>query len=256
MSLIKPKQILLTNDDGIDSPAFPSLISCLRNSGTLMLVAPSGEMSGVSHGLTIDRPIRCRQARINGLGAFAISGTPVDCVKLAMDSLMTQKPDLVISGINRGANTGVNVFYSGTVAAAMEAAISGIPAIAVSVASKKPRSYDVAAGITAKLAANILKHGLPPGLILNVNIPSLELGQIKGFRLTSQSDNRYHDRYVREDTDDGESVYYLAGDKISRTGSLDQDDTALTSGWVSVSPLQADFNVEIDIDDLNNLLNF
>ncbi|MBN1296742.1 5'/3'-nucleotidase SurE [bacterium] len=236
-------RILLTNDDGIDSPGLHALVHALSPTHQMTVVAPDRERSAVSHGLTIREPLFARPVDLKGLTAYAVSGTPADCVKLGIDQLVEEAvPDLIVSGINNGPNTGINVFYSGTVAAAMEATFVNIPAIAVSIASFTPRTYSVAAGITAVLVERFDVSVFHGSLVMNVNIPDCPADCIRGMRITRQGRIRYKDHYVRRVSPGGFPYYWLDGDHPDKVCDIDVDQGAIEENWVSITPLTADFN--------------
>jgi 5'-nucleotidase len=236
-------KILLTNDDGIQAPGLVALAVLLSAENDLTIAAPDIERSGVSHALTISRPIFVSETIVADRMGFAVSGLPADCVKLGIDRLVKNRPDLVVSGINRGANTGVNIFYSGTVAAAIEATFAGIPAIAVSIDSFAPLDYLFSAQFVANLIRIIQNQKLPGNIVLNINIPDLPESRIQGVRLTRQSRRRYKDRYLRRQTPNGKPYYWLDGDAPEQMDDERIDDCALAKGWISITPLSADFNL-------------
>ena len=177
--------ILLTNDDGIESQALQMLAQELRNMD-VFIVAPEKEMSAVSHSLTIREMLRVEKIPFQGAHAFSVSGTPVDCVKIALDKLLPKPPDIVLSGINKGSNTGINVFYSGTVAAALEAFLLGIPSVAISIDSFEPVHLGVAVDFTSCFIREINKTNILRNYVLNINIPHLLYHEIKGIKITKQ----------------------------------------------------------------------
>ena len=181
-------KLLLTNDDGIYAEGLWALHDHLSKRHTVSIVAPDRERSAVGHGITLHHPLRAEIISVNGRGAgTAVSGTPADCVKLAIVTLLDSRPDMVISGINPGANIGVNLNYSGTVSAAKEAALCGIPAIAASIHSRSARYYDEASEFIGRLAEKVIEKGLPCGTFLNVNMPDLPIREIAGIRISRQS---------------------------------------------------------------------
>ncbi|HPQ40740.1 MAG TPA: 5'/3'-nucleotidase SurE [bacterium] len=236
-------RILLTNDDGIFSPGLLALVQVLRHDHRVTVAAPDRERSAVSHGLTIREPLFVRPHSLEGLKGYSISGTPADCVKLGIDQLTPGgAPDLVISGINNGPNTGINVFYSGTVAAAMEATFSDVPGIAVSIDSFTPTDYGTAADVAKQLVDRWEHVPLNPHLVLNVNVPARPREMIQGLRITRQSRIRFKDHYIRRESPGGHSYFWLDGDHPEPVPGLDLDYGALAQNWVSVTPLTADFN--------------
>jgi len=233
--------ILLTNDDGIQSTAFDALDYALEALGRVTIVAPDREMSASSHSLTFNQPLRYHQWTPN---RYAVQGTPADCVILAVLKIMPpEKPALVISGINRGANVGDDVAYSGTLAGAFEAALQGIPAIAVSTYARVDPDYAPAAELTARLAAKVLKDGLPPDVVLNVNFPREWNGEI---RVTTQGRRSAKTVLVENLDPRGREYFWLHEESHKTPGARElvpevmSDYEALKSGYVSVSPLHLD----------------
>ncbi len=238
------KRILVTNDDGIDSPGLKALESSLARLGEITVVAPEREMSATSQAITVHAPLR-----VHALDErhYAVSGTPADAVILALHQLMAEMPDLVVSGINPGANLGENVIYSGTVAAALEATLHGVPAIAVSLASRKNRDFRASAAFAAQLAAQVLREGLPPGVMLNVNVPR---GEVRGVRLTRQS-RKITQNVIHEKADPRGRPYYWQDETLAFENiEPDSDYAAIRDHEISITPLQAD---RTDYPSLNHL---
>ncbi len=183
--------ILICNDDGIDAPGIVALASVMDGLGQVFVVAPVNEQSAVGHAITVRDPVRARPWRFEvpsgTVPAYAVTGTPADCAKLAINNLLPRPPDLLVSGINRGPNTAVNVIYSGTVSAATEASILGVDAIAFSLCTWDASDYEAAARYAEAIARKVLRRGMPPGVLFNVNIPHLPLDQIKGIAITRQA---------------------------------------------------------------------
>ncbi len=236
-------RILVTNDDGVRAPGLAALVAEFEPYHDLTIVAPASEMSAVSHSLTIRRPLQCDPCLIGNLEAIAVHGTPVDCVKLALDQFTADaRPDCVVSGINQGPNTGINIFYSGTVAAAMEATLMGVPAIAVSLASFSSKVFDIAARVARHCAEMIHRQPLPPGVLLNVNVPSVPLSEIRGIRQTVQGAGRYRDSFIKRIDPAGNPYFWLTGNRIDSPLSADEDDQALSEHFISVTPLRSTLN--------------
>lgn len=236
--------ILLTNDDGIFAPGINAIREELEQIGGLDIwaVAPDRERSASGHAITMYRPLFPLEAKIPGAQSpcYSVTGTPADSAKLAIEALLPRRPDLVISGINRGANLGTDLFYSGTVAAALEGPILGIPAIAASLDSWTSEDYKTAARFTAGLALKVLKEGLPPGTLLNVNIPAVTDEQIKGVRITKMGRRLYRDQWDRRVDPRGRTYYWLAGELMQLDNDPDSDVAAVEAGYVSVTPVQLD----------------
>lgn len=234
-------RILITNDDGVYAPGLAALHAALCVAHEVTVVAPETEQSAVGHAITLANPIRVRRlGPRTGFAGWAVTGTPADCVKLAVNELMPQPPDLVVSGINLGANVGVNLLYSGTVSAATEAAILGLPGMAVSLGTHHEPDFSYAARVAAGLAGGFTDLGLPRGVILNVNVPPLMAGQVKGVVWTRQSNARLVERFLRR-TDPRDHVYYWqAGETMGAEGDLATDFPALLAGYVTLTPVQHD----------------
>jgi len=234
-------RILLTNDDGVYAPGLAALHAALAAAHAVTVVAPETEQSAVGHAITLANPIRVRRlGPRTGFAGWAVTGTPADCVKLAVNELMPQPPELVVSGINLGANVGVNVLYSGTVSAATEAAILGLPAMAISLGTHRDPDFGYAARVAAGLAGDFAGLGLPAGVILNVNVPPLRADQVKGVVWTRQSNARLVERFLRR-TDPRDQVYYWqAGETMGSEGDLSTDFPALLAGYVTLTPVRHD----------------
>lgn len=229
--------ILLSNDDGVDAPGIISLAEELSLQNTVTVVAPHKNRSGSSSALTLDRPIRCVE-RDNGF--YSVTGTPCDCVHLGSHRIMQQKPDIVIAGINRGANLGDDVLYSGTVAAAMEGRSMGFPAIAISLASKECIHYSSAAKIMNRLLNRLRDFSLQSNIILNVNVPDLPIEEIKGYRLTRLGCRHRADTIVPAEDPRGQTVYWLGPPSEPQDIGEGTDFDAVSQGFVSITPLVVD----------------
>jgi len=227
--------ILITNDDGIHAPGLRALAMAMRDLGTLTIVAPSSERSASAQSLTLRQPIYCDQIAER---EYAIEGTPADAMVVALHRLLKQKPDIVISGINRGGNAGENIYYSGTVGAAMEAAIHNVPAVAVSVAYRG-REFDFgpAARFTHSLVPLILGEGLPPGVLLNINIPQDWTGEV---RITRQSSKITRNVLIPGSDPRGRRYFWLSEQQFIEGMEPDTDHAAIRQGAVSVTPLEID----------------
>lgn len=228
--------ILVTNDDGIHSPGLHVLAEALRVLGQVVVVAPDRERSAIGHALTLHSPLRAMERATD---CWVVDGTPADCVNLGIHGLLASPPDLVVSGINQGANLGDDLTYSGTVAAAMEATLMGVPALAVSLASNRFAEEDFLWGgqWAAKLATMIKDHGLPADTFLNVNVPH---GRPQGMKLTRQGKRRYADSVVRNTDPRGRTYYWIGAGELSFHDLEGTDVHAVERGWVSVTPLHLD----------------
>jgi 5'-nucleotidase len=228
------KQILLTNDDGIQAPGLKFLEESLASIGEVTVVAPDREMSGASQSISVHAPLRVRQLDERH---YAVFGTPADTVIIALYHLLPQKPNLVISGINPGGNLGESVVYSGTVAAAMEAVLHGVPAFAISLATRKHLDFSSAATFAAQLAAKVLEEGLPEGVMLNVNVPR---GEVHGVRLTRQSQKISQNLVLEKKDPRGRPYYWLDETVELSEAEPDSDYAAILAHEVSVTPLHVD----------------
>jgi len=227
--------ILLTNDDGYQAPGLLALAEALQDLATISIVAPSTEQSGAAQSLTLRQPIICNAIAER---QWAIDGTPADCVIVALHKLLPEKPDLVISGINAGANLGENIYYSGTVGAARESALHHIPSLAMSLCSKgKNAKFDAAARMARSIAQLILKHGLPDQVLLSVNVPPAWTG---GVRLTRQSKKITRNQLTEGKDPRGRSYFWLFEQKIDKDVDPDTDYAAIFAGHVSITPLHLD----------------
>lgn len=231
--------ILLTNDDGIGAQGLTALRGAFEAWGEVMVVAPDRECSAVGHSITLRKPLRVH--KIAG-AVFEVDGTPTDCVLIAVCALSDRRPDLVVSGINQGPNLGDDVTYSGTIGAAMEGALWGIPSMAISAVGLERGSLSVAAQIGVRLAKRILRHDMPGNTLLNVNVPDLPEARIRGVRVTKLGQRvRFEEELVIRKLDaQGEMRYWIAGEDPTWTGDAQTDAAAIGEGYVSVTPLHLD----------------
>ncbi len=237
--------ILVSNDDGFDAPGIRALAMAMMKLGDVVVVAPATQQSAVGHAITVQMPLRARRFDFGkGHTGWAVEGTPADSVKLAVLSLLDRRPDLVVSGINHGMNTSINVIYSGTVSAATEGAVLGIPSMAVSLATHSLKAdMAAAAGIARRMASVILKRGLPKHTLLNVNVPNVPASEIRGIALTRQGRSTWDDGFEKRHDPAGREYYWLVGTYVRDLDPL-SDDVALAQNMVSVSPLH--FNLTAD----------
>jgi 5'-nucleotidase len=237
--------ILVTNDDGVYAPGLLALAQEMRTLGQVSILAPDRNWSASGHVKTMDRPLRVKEVTLaDGTPALATDGAPSDSVALALLGVVKEKIDLVVSGINPNENIGHDVTYSGTVTAAMEAVIGGVPGIAISLNSPEdkrlPLDYSTAAAVARRVAGKILAEGLPEGVLLNVNVPYLKLEEIKGFMITRQGLRVYRDALDARKDPRGRPYYWIGGE--APTGVIEEgtDFGALKAGYVSITPLQLD----------------
>lgn len=248
--------ILVTNDDGVQAPGLLALAQALRSLGKVTVFAPDRNWSASGHVKTLDRPLRVRQVLLaDRTPAYTSDGAPSDCVALPLLGFLEEKIDLVVSGINPNANIGHDVTYSGTVTAAMEAVITGgIPGIAVSLdtpeEAREAPDYTTAARVACRIVENVLREGLPPGVLLNVNVPYLPESNLKGMMITRQGLRVYRDRLERRLDPRGRPYYWIGGDAPTGIPEEGTDYGALKAGYVSITPLQLDLTAWNVLDDL------
>jgi 5'-nucleotidase len=245
--------ILVTNDDGVNAPGLLALVQAMRELGSVSVLAPDRNWSASGHVKTLERPLRVKDAILaDGSRAFASDGAPSDCVALALLGFTETPIDLVVSGINGGANLGHDLTYSGTVTAAMEAAIGGVPGVAISL-DTSPQiegalNFGPAAAIARQVVANVFENGLPSGVLLSVNVPYLPLDKIKGVQITRQGLRLYRDQLVRRLDPRGRPYYWIGGEAPSGVPDEGTDIGALADGYVSVAPIQLDLTAHALIE--------
>lgn len=249
--------ILVTNDDGITAPGIRALIQMMNEIGEVWVVAPDSPQSGMGHAITIDSTLFCEKVTIDdgvqNNREWACSGTPVDCVKLALSKILPRRPDLCVSGINHGANSSINVIYSGTMSAAVEAGVEGIPAIGFSLCDfSYSADFFAAEKFIKKIVLEALKQKAPKGMILNVNIPKLEEPQIKGIKICRQAKAVWVESYDERKDPKGRTYYWLTGKFENQDKGKDTDEWALSEGYISVVPVQYDLTAYHFISDLNH----
>ena len=234
--------ILITNDDGITAPGIRGLVEAARGLGKVVVVAPDKPQSGMGHAITIGTPLRMNKVAMFGdVEAWQTSGTPVDCVKLAVDKILHRKPDICLSGINHGANHSINVIYSGTMSAAMEASIESIPSIGFSLLDYRFEADFTAAIFYAnKIISTVLNNKLDKHLLLNVNIPSLPLNEINGIKVCKQAYAKYVEDFDERQDPQGKKYYWLTGEFVNFDKSKDTDVWALQHNYISLVPVQFD----------------
>lgn len=232
--------ILLTNDDGFDSPGLLALKKAISRIAEVSIVAPDHNWSAAGHTKTMHKPLRVNEAALSdGFSIYTTTGAPSDCVALALMGILERRPELVISGINNGANLGHDLTYSGTVAAAMEAVISGIPAIAVSLDARQGE-FDLAARFSAYLATLVLEKGLPPNVLLNVNVPNLPPEKVRGVQITRLGRRVYQDALVKRTDPYGRDYYWIGGQPPTGISEEGTDVWALAEGFISITPVHMD----------------
>lgn len=245
--------ILVTNDDGINARGIRVLIEAVKPLGNVVVVAPGSPQSSTGHAVTVSQPIRYKQmVQNNGIEEYACDGKPVDCVKLAGSVILKEQPDLVVSGINHGANCSVNVLYSGTMAAALEGAIVGVPSIGFSVFTmKEDADFTSYIPYVRKIAENVLKNGLPDGVSLNVNIPFVDAKEIKGIKVCRQARARWIEEFAPNQDPSGNQYFWLTGKFSLNDDGKDTDVHALKENYISVVPTKIDLTAHELIDSFN-----
>lgn len=238
-------KILITNDDGIRAPGLLSLRAALLPLGEVVAIAPERPRSACGHAITLHKPLRVKPLDLpDGGRGFAINGFPADCVALGVSKDLGGPPDMVVSGINVGPNLGIDMIYSGTVAAAREAAICGLPSFAISVASYEADEFAPAAGFARRLCEEMAERALPAGTFLNVNVPAVAPSEIAGLAFTRQSRIRYDNRIEQRTDPRGEAYYWLTGDRLDRGGQPDADIGAVEQNRISITPVRLDVTDE------------
>ena len=250
--------ILVVNDDGINAPGIRKLIAIMNDFGEVVVVAPDGPQSGKGHAITIEATIRCDKVIMDDgpQTEYSCSGTPVDCVKLAVNKLLTRKPDLCVSGINHGSNSSINVIYSGTMSAAVEGALEGIPSIGFSLLDHSHEA-DFLEGeeYIRKIVKSVLEKGLPEGVCINVNIPKTEDGKkLKGVKVCRQAKANWEEEFDEREDPKGRKYYWLTGKFVNYDKGDDTDERALENHYISVVPVQYDVTAHHAISKLNNIL--
>jgi 5'-nucleotidase len=248
--------ILISNDDGIQAPGIQALTDILVEIGECYVIAPHDEQSGVSHAITIRHPVRARAVPYTSghqvVSAYAVGGTPVDCVKLAVDQLLPRTPDLVVSGINQGPNAAINTIYSGTVSAALEGAILGINSIAFSLSAWNGGDFYASRKYIQQIVRRVLNHPLPEGVLLNVNIPDLPEEEIKGIAVTRQAESRWQESFVERIDPTNQPYYWITGEFVNLDKGEHTDLDALENGWISVTPIRPDLTAHDLLDSLRD----
>lgn len=248
--------ILVTNDDGITAPGIRSLIQMMNEIGEVYVVAPDSPQSGMGHAITVDNTIFCEKVKIDdgpqSEREWACSGTPVDCVKLAISKILPRKPDLCVSGINHGANSSINVLYSGTMSAAVEAGVEGIPAIGFSLCDfSYSADFEAAKDHIQKIVLESINQNMPKGMVLNVNIPKLPKEELKGIKVCRQAKAIWKESYEERVNPRGRTYYWLTGKFENLDKGNDTDERAIEEGYISVVPIQYDLTAYYYLSSLN-----
>ena len=252
----KKPLILVTNDDGINAPGIRFLIDIMNDFGDVVVVAPDSPQSGMGHAITINNTIYCEPIVINKnepQSEYSCSGTPADCVKIAVNEILKRKPDLCVSGINHGSNSSINVIYSGTMSAAVEAGTQGIPAIGFSLLD-----YSLDADFThsrefvKRITLECLNNGVPKGVVLNVNIPKISNTKLKGIKICRQANGVWEEKFDKRTNPLGREYYWLGGKFVNYDQGEDNDEWALENGYVSITPTKYDLTAHQAIKNISN----
>lgn len=247
--------ILITNDDGITAPGLRNLVEVMKTIGEVVVVAPDSPQSGMGHAITINKPLRLDKVNVfHGIDSYQCSGTPADCVKLAVNKVLHRKPDILVSGINHGSNSSINVIYSGTMSAAVEGAIEGIPSIGFSLCDFNiDADFTVAKHYAKLIVKQILNIGIQEGTLLNVNIPYLPMSKVKGVKICRQANAKWVESFDERLDPHKRKYYWLRGEFINLDAGDDTDEWALKHGYVSVVPVQFDLTAHHAIHHLNSV---
>lgn len=247
--------ILVVNDDGITAPGIRTLIRLMKEIGEVIVVAPDGPQSGMGHAITLDSTLHAERVHIDDGDQveYSCSGTPVDCVKLAMNKLLPRKPDLCVSGINHGSNSSINVLYSGTMSAAVEGAIEGLPSIGFSLLDHShDADFTHCEKFVSEITNQVLANGLPKGVCLNVNIPKLSDKKVKGIKICRQANGNWEEEFDERISPQGKTYYWLTGKFVNYDKGEDTDIWALENNYVSVVPIMFDVTAHHAIQQINS----
>lgn len=247
--------ILVTNDDSIVAPGIRALIEVMKEIGDVIVVAPDSPQSAMGHAITINNTLKLEKVHLDKdlSQEYSCSGTPVDCVKIAVNEILKRKPDLCVSGINHGSNSSINVIYSGTMSAAVEAGIEGIPAIGFSLLDYSwDADFEPIKSHVKQIALGVLEKGLPEGVILNVNFPKLSKENIKGIKICRQAKAMWQEEFDKRTNPQGKDYYWLTGKFVNLDKGTDTDEWALENGYISIVPVQFDLTAHHAMQQLNS----
>ncbi|WP_277110218.1 5'/3'-nucleotidase SurE [Chryseobacterium taklimakanense] len=249
--------ILVTNDDGITAPGIRNLVEFMNEIGEVVVVAPNSPQSGKGHAITINSTLTFEEISLDGPQAdYSLSGTPVDCVKFALDKILDRKPNIVVSGINHGANSSINVIYSGTMSAAVEAGVEGLQAIGFSLLDFSwDADFSQAKEYIQQIVLKTLENPLPKGVVLNVNIPKLKKEEIKGVKVCRQANAKWEESFDERTNPHGKKYYWLTGYFNNMDDGKDADETALGEGYISVVPVKFDLTAHEHLENIGKVLN-
>jgi len=244
--------ILITNDDGYSSKGIKALINAVKNLGKILIVAPDSPQSGMGHAISVNKPIRCYKTNFfDSVEAYCCTGTPVDCIKMGLYLLKNKKPDLILSGINHGSNVSTNILYSGTMSAAVEGALSGIPSVGYSLTDySEDADFQYSEKIVQIISKKVIKEGLKKGTCLNVNIPNIKENQIKGIKVCRQGRAFWNDTFDHRKDPLGKDYYWLTGSFSSKEQAIDTDINYLENNYVTIVPTQFDMTCHDSVDEL------
>lgn len=246
--------ILVTNDDGISAPGIRNLVESIVDLGDVIVVAPDSHQSGMGHAITISNILRMspHDFGMPGVQAYKTTGTPVDCVKLAIYKILDRKPDVLVSGINHGSNASINVIYSGTMSAAVEGALEGIPSVGFSLCDfAEDADFSASRNVARTVTQKVLKHGTPTGTCLNVNIPKVAPEDLRGIKVCRQGAGHWADSFEEREAPGGRTYYWMTGNFTDVDKGEDTDEWALKHGYVSVVPVQYDMTAHHAMTELN-----
>ena len=252
--MFKKPLILVTNDDGITAPGIRALISVMNELGDVVVVAPDSPQSAMGHAITINSTLHCDSIKIDDGPQieYSCSGTPADCIKMGVNEILKRKPDICVSGINHGSNSSINVIYSGTMSAALEASIEGIPAIGFSLLDYRWNAdFNAIKSFIKKITLTAIKEGIPKGNALNVNFPKLKKSDIKGIKICRQAKAHWIEKFDKRKSPQGKEYYWLTGEFINQDEGEDSDEWALKYGYISVVPVKFDMTDHSNIKELN-----
>ena len=239
----KKPLILVTNDDGISAPGIRALISVMNKIGNVVVIAPDSPQSAMGHAITINSTLHCHKIKIDDGPQieYSCSGTPADCVKLGINEILDSKPDICVSGVNHGSNSSINVIYSGTMSAAIEATIEGVPAIGFSLLDYRWKAnFNHIKNYIKEITLKALDKGIPKGIALNVNFPNLIESEIKGIKICRQAKAYWIEKFDKRTNPQGREYYWLTGEFVNEDKSKDTDEHALNSGYISIVPVKHD----------------
>lgn len=250
---MKKPLILVTNDDGITAPGIRSLVEVAQKFGEVVVVAPDSPQSGMGHAVTLTKPLRLHKTDIfEGVDSYECSGTPVDCVKIAVDKVLHRKPDLCLSGVNHGSNSSINIIYSGTMSAAVEAALEGIPSIGFSLCDfSYEADFSVAQYAAEQIVKQVLHYGLANNTLLNVNVPKVSKEELKGIRICRQAMAKWEEEFDERQDPHGRHYFWLTGKFVNNDKGEDTDEWALANNFISVVPVQYDLTAHHGINYIN-----